>query len=172
MKKLLASLILAAAISAPLPAQTVYVPVNAPYAQSLVVATKQAHPELQKLGLHAIPPAQHDYAIIANVYPSKVGKMSSADDLAVVASGKPTVKPNDKEKFFDLCLPLSDAAGRPIGMTVMEIPYAFAANADVALTKATVVRDEMQKKSRVTINSLRIPTCLSRRWSRSPSGPM
>ncbi len=64
--KLLSLLMLAAAVSAALPAQTVYIPVNAPYAQDLLVATKNAHPELQKLGLHAIPPGEENYAIIAN----------------------------------------------------------------------------------------------------------
>ena len=41
-----------------LTAQSLYVPAYAPAAQELVAATKNAHPELQKLGLHAIPPAQ------------------------------------------------------------------------------------------------------------------
>jgi DNA-binding beta-propeller fold protein YncE len=146
MMKLLSSLMLAATGSVAALGQSVYVPVNAPYAQDLVVAIKNAHPELQKLGLHAIPPEQHDYAIIASPITSKIGKKSSAADLSVLATGKPTVNPNDKEKFFDLCLPISDAAGTPLGFTVMEIPYAFAKDANEALAKASAVRDEMQKK--------------------------
>ena len=146
MMKLLSSLMLAAAVSAVLLAQSAYVPVNAPYAQKLVVDTKNAHPELQKLGLHAIPPGQHDYAIIANAIPSKNGKKSSAADLTVLTSGKPTVERNDKGKFFDLCLPISDVAGRSIGITVMEIPYSSAADLDNALAQASAIRDEMQKK--------------------------
>jgi DNA-binding beta-propeller fold protein YncE len=146
MLKLLTSLVLAASVSTSLPAQTAYLPVNAPYAQDLVVATKKAHPELQKLGLHAIPPNQQDYVIIANPITSKIGKISSPADLSVLTSGKPTVKPDDKGKFFDLCLPMSDAAGTPLGITVMEIPYAAARDADDALAKATGIRDEMQRK--------------------------
>jgi DNA-binding beta-propeller fold protein YncE len=146
MLKLLTSLALAASVSISLPAQTAYVPVNAPYAQSLLVATKKAHPELQKLGLHAIPPEQQDYVIIANPITSKIGKRSSAADLSVLTSGKSTVKPDDKGKFFDLCLPIADAAGTPLGITVMEIPYASAKDSDEALAKATVIRDEMQRK--------------------------
>src|ERR1700678_10588 len=111
MMKLLAFLMLAAAVPAALPAQSNYVPVNAPYAQSLVVATKNAHPELQKLGLHAIPPGEHDYVIIANAIPSKIGKKSSPADLSVLTSGNPQVARNDKGKFFDLCLPIADASG-------------------------------------------------------------
>jgi DNA-binding beta-propeller fold protein YncE len=146
MLKLLTPLVLAACVCISLPAQTAYVPINAPYAQNLLVTTKNAHPELQKLGLHAIPPGQEDYAIIANPIVSKIGKKSSAGDLSVLTSGKPSVKRNDEGKFFDLCLPISDAAGTPLGITVMEIPYAAAKDADDALAKATVIRNEMQRK--------------------------
>lgn len=107
-------------------AQTVYVAVNAPVAQRLVVETERAHPELQKLGLHAVPPGQSEYAIIANTFPSKIGKKSSLADLAVLSSGKATVKNDDRGKLFDLCLPISDAGGHSIGITVMEIPYSRA----------------------------------------------
>jgi hypothetical protein len=93
-------------------AQPVYLPVNAPFPQELVLATKKAHPEIQKLGLHGIPPGFSDYAIIAGNFPSKVGKKSSDADLAVVKSGKPAVQPNDRGKFFDLCLPFDDANGK------------------------------------------------------------
>jgi DNA-binding beta-propeller fold protein YncE len=131
---------------AKLAAQAIYLPVNAPFAQDLVIATKKAHPELQKLGLHAIPPGQHDYAIIANAITSKIGKKSSAADLTVIQTGKATVKRVEAGKFFDLCLPIADAAGHLFGMTVMEIPFAFAKDADDALAKAGIVRDYLQTK--------------------------
>src|SRR5580700_4748445 len=134
------------AVTIALAAQTVYLPVNAPYAQNLVVATKNAHPELQKLGLHAIPPGATDYAIVANAIPSKIGKKSSAADLAVLQTGKATVKRDEAGKFFDLCLPIADSAGHPIGMTVMEIPFAFAKDADDALSKASAVRDQLHAR--------------------------
>ncbi len=136
--------LLLAACAAPLVAQTIYIPVDAPFAQELVVATKNAHPELQKLGLHAIPPGQHDYAIVANAITSKIGKKSSAADLTVLQTGKATVKRDDAGKFFDLCLPIADSSGRPVGMTVMEIPFSFAKGADNALAKAAAVRDRLQ----------------------------
>src|SRR5580692_12308068 len=100
--------LLFAAAAAALAAQTIYLPVNAPYAQNLVVATKNAHAELQKLGLHAIAPGQSDYAIVANAITSKIGKKSSPADLAVLTTGKASVKRDEKGKFFDLCLPISD----------------------------------------------------------------
>lgn len=129
-----------------LPAQSSYIPVNAPAAQDLVIATKKAHPELQKLGLHAIPPGQHDYAIIANAIVSKIGKKSSESDLTVVYSSIPSVQSNRQGKFFDLCLPIGDRAGRQIGITVMEIPFGYAKDSNEALAKATAIRDEMQTK--------------------------
>src|SRR5258708_11577480 len=146
MSKLLTSLALAASGSISLPAQTAYVAVNAPYAQNLLVATKDAHPELQKLGLHAIPPKQQDYVIIANPITSKIGKRSSAADLSVLTSGKPTVNPDEKGKFFDLCLPIADAAGTPLGITVMELPYSSAKDADDALPKPTFILHRIHTK--------------------------
>src|ERR1700691_1794850 len=102
--------LITAVLASALAAQTIYVPVNAPYAQDLVVATKKAHPELQKLGIHAVPPGESDYAIIANAITSKIGKKSSAADLTVGHTGKATVKRDEAGKFFDLCLPIADSA--------------------------------------------------------------
>jgi DNA-binding beta-propeller fold protein YncE len=127
-------------------AQSNFIPVKAPYAETLVVNTKAAHKELQKLGLHAVPPGQHDYAIIANIYPEKIGKKSSSGDLVVVQSGKPSIKKDEKDKFFDCKLPIADASGKAIGMTVMEIPFKYAKDVDEALAKSTAVRDELQAK--------------------------
>src|SRR5258708_1475511 len=138
--------LIAAGAASAMMAQSIYLPVNAPFPQNLVITTKKAHPELQKLGLHAIPPGFSDYAIIANNFPSKVGKKSSAADLAVVNSGKSVVQRNEKGAFFDLCLPMSRQDGKPIGIVVMEIPYAYAKDEDEALAKATAVRDEMREK--------------------------
>jgi len=136
--------LLSAAAVAALGAQSIYVPVNAPFAQNLVVTTKNAHPELQKLGLHAIPPGQSDYAIVANAITGKIGKKSSAADLTVVNTGKATVKRDEAGKFYDLCLPIADSSGHAIGITVMEIPFAFAKDADDALAQAAAIRDQMQ----------------------------
>jgi DNA-binding beta-propeller fold protein YncE len=146
MLKLTQTMAVAATLAGGLMAQNVYVPVNAAYAQALVVGTKNMHPELQKLGLHAVAPGQSDYVIIANAITSKIGKKSSPADLAVLSTGRATVKRDEKGKFFDLCLPISDASKRPIGITVMEIPFAFAKDENDALKKGEDVRDRMQGK--------------------------
>jgi DNA-binding beta-propeller fold protein YncE len=139
-------LFLFAGAASALLAQSVYLPVSAPFAQQLIVAVKAAHPEIQKLGLHAIPPGFHEYAIIANNFPSKIGKRSSEADLAVVNSGKATVQKNERGKFFDLCLPIDDAGGNRLGITVMEIPFAYAKDSEEALAKAAAIRDEIHQK--------------------------
>jgi hypothetical protein len=56
------------------------------------------------------------------------------------------VAKDDRGKFYDLKLPLADAKGRAIGLTVMEIPFGAARDENDALAKAAVVRDEMQKR--------------------------
>jgi hypothetical protein len=48
MLKLITAMALAGSVSTLLLAQTAYVPVNDPYAQNLLVATKNAHTELAK----------------------------------------------------------------------------------------------------------------------------
>ena len=127
-------------------AQNNYIPARAPYAETLVVNIKARHKELQKLGLHAIPPGQHEYAIIANIYPDKIGKKSSAGDIEVVTSGKPLCKQNDKEQFYDLKLQAADATGKPFGLNVMEINFKFAKSCGDALSQALKVRDEVQSQ--------------------------
>src|SRR5215813_13479976 len=139
------AIILAAAVFSAF-AQNNYIPASAPYAETLVVNTKAKHKELQKLGLHAIPPGQHEYAIIANIYPEKIGKKSSTGDIDVVTSGKPLCKQNDKEQFYDLKLPASDATGKPFGLNVMEINFKFAKNCEDALAQAVKVRAEIQSQ--------------------------
>lgn len=130
-------------------AQTHYIKVDAPFAQQLILAAKAAHPELKKIGLHAVPPGGTESAIVANAIPGKIGKVSSPNDLTVVATGQPKVYPHPEEGgFFDLGLPLTDAQHRPIGMMVMEIPYKDAATEQEALAKGLRIRDEIT--SRIT----------------------
>jgi hypothetical protein len=45
------------------------VAVSAPFAQQMIVKEKTMHPEIQKLGLHAVPPGQTQNVIIASNLP-------------------------------------------------------------------------------------------------------
>ena len=124
-----------------------YIKVDAPYAQKLLLSAKAAHPEIKKIGLHAVPPGGTESVIIANPITSKIGKLSSANDLTVVTSGLPKVYPHPEEGgFFDLGLPMTDSQQRPIGMMVMEIPYANAATKEEALRVGLGIRDEIAAK--------------------------
>ena len=126
------------------PAPARYLKVQAPYAQQLLVEAQAAHPELKKIGLHVIPPGETESCIIANPIVSKIGKVSSARDLTVAASGEPKVYPHPEEGgFFDLGLPISDAAGHPLGLMVMELPYRYVHESADALTLGLKIRDEI-----------------------------
>lgn len=130
------------------PAPAGYIHVDAPTAQRLVVAEKNKHPEIGKLGLHATPPMATDNAIIASDNPTKIGKKSSANDMENLAAGKPVAKRIDKDKIYDLLLPITDAHGRDLngGFVVMEVPLDKAANEEEALRIGTIIRDDLQRQ--------------------------
>jgi len=103
-----------------------------PTPQALVVTTKNRYPELQKLGLHAIPPGQHDYAIVANTIPSKIGKESSDADLSVLPSGiaDSSTGSGTSVSFQDMACGACDRSDSPAGMRqtmttngVWELPF-------------------------------------------------
>ena len=119
-----------------LPAQIV----QARFAQNLVTATMASHPELQKMGLHVVPPGKSDDVIVACSVPTKIGKKSSPADLEVEHTGKPAVKTNTAGNFYDLALPLKDSSGRAIGLTVMEMKFSGASSSEDAVQKAQVYR--------------------------------
>jgi len=122
------------------------IPVHAPNAQALVLKTKAAHSEIHKIGIHATPPDSSENVIIAADIPSKIGKKSSAKDMELLASGKPSVTKVDKDQIYDLLMALADDQGRPVGFVVMEIPLTMASDEQDALRKGMAVRDEMQKQ--------------------------
>jgi hypothetical protein len=133
------------------PAQdaSTYAKVSAPFAEELVNKVKAAHnDELVKLGIHAVPPGEKDNVIIANITPSKIGKKSSDGDMKNLTTGKPVAKRLDKDKTFDLLIPLADAKGRDLdgGFVVMEVPFTKARNEEEAIKIGIAVRDDFQKQ--------------------------
>lgn len=139
----------AAPAKAPSQDPSTYMHVNAPFAQALVVKVKAAHDDqIVKLGIHAVPPSETDNVIIANITPSKNGKKSSAADMEKLAGGKPVAVKIDKDKVFDLLVPLTDAKGRDIsgGFVVMEVPYTKASNEEEAIKIGVAIRDDLQRQ--------------------------
>lgn len=135
--------------TAPAQAPSTYMHVHAPFAQLLVEKIKAAHnDEIVKLGIHAVPPGETDNVIIANIAPSKNGKKSSAADLEKLATGKPVAVRLQKDKVFDLLIPMTDSTGRDLGggFVVMEVPYTRASNEEEALRIGVAIRDDMQRQ--------------------------
>jgi hypothetical protein len=138
---------LAVQAQSPSPLPPNYIQVSAPFAQKIVVAAMDKHSnQIQKIGLHAVPPAQTDNVIIASNLPVKIGKKSSAPDLAVLAAGKPHVLRDEKGHFYDLALPIADRKGKDIGggLLVMEVPFTDASSEEQALKIGGAIRDELQ----------------------------
>ena len=131
---------------APLPAN--YVQVSAPTAQRIVAAEKKQHVEIVKLGLHAVPPSLDVHAIIGSDNLQKVGKKSSAADMEKLATGNPVAVRVEKDKIYDLLLPITDANGGDIGggFVVMEVPFSNAKSEAEALKIGVAIRDEIQKQ--------------------------
>ena len=124
-----------------------YMQVNAPLAQAVVVKVKAKHDGIVKLGIHAVPPGATDNVIIANIAPSKIGKKSSKADLEKLAMNKPIAVRLDKDKTFDLLIPLTDANGGDLdgGFVVMEVPYENDNSEEDALKIGVAIRDQVQR---------------------------
>lgn len=122
-----------------------FVPVKAPYAQSLVQKTMKAHPEMAFIGLHVTPPGQADNVIIACTDASKLGKVSTGRDLDVVKTKGTKVQLNKAGTDYEVDQWFSDAAGNTLGMIVYHFTTTRATSAEEAVKYATVIRAELQK---------------------------
>ena len=126
---------MAATAAATLPIQ----PLSAPAAQRLVLATMSAHPEVLRLGLHAIPPGETEYEIIGQGFPILIGKKSNAADLKVINTGETLLEREDDVQDCSVELALSDSSGRRIGL-----PYSAAPTDSDAIKLLNDIRREME----------------------------
>lgn len=124
--------------------QSPRVKVDAAFAEYLVLKEKAMHPEIQKLGMHAVPPRQTQSAIIANNVLGKIGKLSAPSDLKIVASGKP--KAEKEDGFWDTFVPLHDRTGKVIGFLVMEVPFSTAKVHEDAIAVGISIRNEVEQQ--------------------------
>ena len=123
------------------------VEVYAPFAERLIQKEKALHPEIQKLGLHAVPPGQTQNIIIANNLPEKIGKVSSANDMRLVAPGQPVAVREERGSFFDTFIPLHDRDGKVIGFLVMEVPFKTANTEQEAIEEGARIRADVEQKT-------------------------
>ncbi len=129
----------------PVTAQIAY-KVRAPFAEALVRQELSAHPNLRKMGLHAIAPGQQDSVIIANGNATRIGIKTTAGDFAAVGSGKTYSKKIEDGSFFNMKMPMFDAQGRRVGLLVMEIPETAVTDEAAAIAMAESIRKEMEAK--------------------------
>ena len=121
-------------------------PVHAPRALDLDMSMLSAHPDLRKMGLHAIPPGGKESVIIANANTSRIGVPSSAGDLDAVKDGRTYCAKKDDGAFFNMKLPLQDSSGNTIGILVMEIPFTSAADEAAAIRTAEGIGHELARQ--------------------------
>jgi len=120
--------------------------VTAPRALQLDLAMMSAHPDLRKMGLHAIPPGGKESVIIANANVTRIGYKSTQGDLDAVKDGKTYCVKRDDGSFFNAKLSLKDASGRIIGILVMEIPYSSAPTEEQAIHEAEGIRSQLAQQ--------------------------
>jgi DNA-binding beta-propeller fold protein YncE len=120
--------------------------VDAPAAEQLILTTMSAHPYLRKMGLHAIPQGAKDSVIIANANAGRIGVKSSDGDLDAVKDGKTYCVKRDDGAFYNVKMPLFNAARQAIGILVMEIPYTSAQNEADAIRQAEDLRTELAQQ--------------------------
>jgi len=118
-------------------------PLNAPFAERLVLSLLSDHPDLRKLGLHAVPPGEIESVIVANGNISRVGVKSTSGDLDAVKDGKTYCDRKENGAFYNMKLPLFDSGGHHIGILVMEIPFTSADSETEAIRKAEAIRAEL-----------------------------
>jgi hypothetical protein len=90
----------------------------------------------------AIPDPAHS-VIIANANTTRIGFPSSAGAPDAVKDGKTYRAAREDGAFFNMRLPLQHAAGRTIGIPVMEIPFTSTANDAEAIHEAEKIRHEL-----------------------------
>jgi hypothetical protein len=120
-------------------------PVNAPFAEELVLNMLSSHPYLRRMGLHVIPPGRGQMILIANGNATRLGIHTSAGDFAAVKEGKtygPYIADGD---FYNMKMPMFDAKGRHIGILVMEIPATSASSEQDAAHQAEAIRKELSE---------------------------
>jgi hypothetical protein len=120
--------------------------VHSATAENLVRDTLSSHPFLRKLGLHAIQPGQTTSVIIANGNATRIGIPTTKGDFEAVQSGSTYCKKNENGGYYNMKMPMFDAANRRIGILVMEIPLTSAKDDAEAIKLAEQIRSQLEQR--------------------------
>jgi len=118
-------------------------PPDAGFAQQLVDATLDKHPNLLILALHARPPGATDVVIIASSI-GRIGKKADEDDMGVIKSGKPLLEVNEAGNRLEVELVLLDKAGHNIGAISSVFAYKPDADREALRRQGEQIRDELR----------------------------
>ena len=149
----IALLLAGAAAAQTAPAKNWTPPAHRIYAQQLSDETMAAHPELQSVTFHGVPPGMSKtYTMFAGSYPERIGNPDDPDDIDVILTGITIIdprwhRPHDTVKRFVVQEPLRDKSGENVGLIV----YAFKTDkenrGERAYTKAAMdMRDALQAR--------------------------
>jgi hypothetical protein len=115
------------------------------YAQQLVDAVLDEHPEIEIFAIHATPPGS-DYNIIAGSNIGRIGKKADNDDMRVVYTAKPNLEVNSTGKRFEVELQLHDRAGDVIGAMSAVFGYKAGDNKEALHARAKRIESELAGK--------------------------
>ena len=114
----------------------------APFAQKLVDAALNRHPEVLLLAIHAQPPG-HPNVIVASNF-DRIGKIGDVDDMRCIHTGKPNLEVNGPH--FEDELVLKDQAGKIIGALGVVFNYGPGADKTKLMHIAEQIEREMQQQ--------------------------
>lgn len=114
----------------------------APYAQQLIQAALDKHPEILLIAIHAQPPGHKNLIVASNF--GRIGKIGDEDDMRCIHTGKPNLEVNGPH--FEDELVLLDRAGKTIGALGVVFNYKPGDNKEALEKIAIATRDEMRRK--------------------------
>ena len=126
-------------------AATDWVTSPAPYAKALAEQTIDSQPDLLDAIFHVTPPGTNqNFAVAANTAKEQ-GSPSGADDLSVIASGKPLVEVQKDGVRMGVVLPLYDHGLNTIG--ALGLMYRYHPGDDQAgfLKRSQQIRDRLAR---------------------------
>ena len=120
-------------------------PPAAVYAQQLVDATMDRHPELLILAMHIKPPNSSAYVIGASSI-GRIGKPADEDDMGVIRTGKPVLEVNEFGNRFEVEVVLLDSAGQNIGAVSAVFAYKPGTDREALHRQGKAIRDELRAR--------------------------